>query len=236
MNDPAFDVESNVVSSVRWLSRLSETSIRRLIFVSSGGTVYGLPQSEAIGESHPTNPVNSYGITKLAIEKYVTMYASMYGIDYLILRPSNVYGEGQRLQIGQGVIGVLIDRALRRQELEVWGTGDTLRDYIYVADFVAAVRSLWSYAGPHHIFNVSSGKGHSVTNILEILRRQLSHLPEVRYTPARSFDVPVNVLDSSLLRAETGWEPRLGLEQGVERVIQWLRNEGLAKRYSESPK
>ena len=105
MLDPAYDVESNVVASVRWLSRLPGTGVRRIIFVSSGGTVYGPPQSALVDERHPTDPISSYGITKLAIEKYVAMYAAMSGIDHLILRPSNVYGEGQHLHIGQGIIG-----------------------------------------------------------------------------------------------------------------------------------
>lgn len=225
MADPSYDVESNVAASVRWLSQIGQTSVRRIIFISSGGTVYGKPQRNPIDEQHPTDPISSYGITKLALEKYVAMYAAAAGIDYLILRPSNVYGEGQRLHIGQGVIGVLIDRALRGQELEVWGTGDSLRDYIYIADFIGAVRSLLTYTGSHRIFNVSRGKGHSVQDILEILQRQLGRLPEIKYEPARRFDVPANVLDASLLRAEVGWEPLFSLEEGVARVVQWLRHE-----------
>ncbi|MDX6574895.1 MAG: UDP-glucose 4-epimerase [Blastocatellia bacterium] len=225
MADPSYDVESNVAASVRWLSRLGETSVRKIVFVSSGGTVYGIPQRNPIDEQHPTDPISSYGITKLALEKYVAMYAAAAGIDYLILRPSNVYGEGQRLQIGQGVIGVLVDRALRGQELDVWGTGENLRDYIYISDFVGAVRSLLTYTGSQRIFNVSGGKGHSVKDILKILQNQLDRLPEIRYEPARGFDVPDNVLDASLLHAEVGWEPRISLEEGVARVVQWLRKE-----------
>jgi UDP-glucose 4-epimerase len=223
--DPSYDVESNVAASVRWLSRLEQTSVRKIVFVSSGGTVYGIPQRNPIDEQHPTDPISSYGITKLALEKYVAMYATAAGIEYLILRPSNVYGEGQRLQIGQGVIGVLVDRALRGQELEVWGTGDSLRDYIYIADFISAVRALLTYTGSHRIFNVSGGKGHSLKDILQILRHQLGGLPDIRYKPARGFDVPANVLDASLLRAEVGWEPRVPLEEGVEHVIKWLKKE-----------
>lgn len=225
MADPSYDVESNVAASVRWLSRLGETGVRRIIFVSSGGTVYGVPQSELINERHPTDPICSYGITKLALEKYVAMYAALANVDYLILRPSNVYGEGQHLHHGQGVIGVLTDRALRGQPLEVWGTGESLRDYLYVSDFIGAVRRLWSYAGPQHVFNVSSGEGRSVLDILAILGRQLGALPEVKHVPSRSFDVPVNVLDSSLLRNEVGWEPALRLEEGMAHVIRWLREE-----------
>jgi UDP-glucose 4-epimerase len=225
MQDPAYDVESNVVASVRWLSRLGETAVRRLLFVSSGGTVYGVPQTGLIDENHPTEPISSYGITKLAIEKYVALYSVMNNIQHTILRPSNVYGEGQRLQIGQGVIGVLADRALRRQPLDVWGTGESLRDYLYISDLVAAVVSLISYRGPRHIFNVSSGEGRSVLDILNILRRHLGEISAVTHTPARAFDVPVNVLDSSLLRAETGWKPDIELETGVARVLDWLRRE-----------
>jgi UDP-glucose 4-epimerase len=229
MLDPVYDVESNVVASVRWLSRLPETGVRRLLFVSSGGTVYGLPQSELIDERHPTDPISSYGITKLAIEKYVAMYAEASGVAHVILRPSNVYGEGQRLHIGQGVIGVLADRALRGESLEVWGTGESLRDYLYIGDLVDAVLRLTSYEGARRVFNVSSGRGDSVREILAILQRRLGRPLDITYKPARGFDVPANVLDSSLLRAETGWEPRVNLEDGVARVVRWLER-GLAGR------
>jgi UDP-glucose 4-epimerase len=225
MADPSYDVESNVAASVRWLSRLGETGVRRIIFVSSGGTVYGVPRSKLINERHPTDPISSYGVTKLALEKYVAMYATLTGVDYLILRPSNVYGEGQHLHHGQGLIGVLIDRALRGEPLEIWGTGESLRDYLYIADFISAVRRLLSYEGPQRVFNVSSGEGRSVLDIVGIIGRQLGELPELRHVPSRSFDVPANVLDSALLRKEVGWEPQFGLEQGIARVIQWSHDE-----------
>lgn len=226
MADPAYDVESNVVASVRWLSRLGATGVRRVVFVSSGGTVYGVPRAPLIAEDHPTDPISSYGVTKLAVEKYVALYAALAGVEHLILRPSNVYGEGQRLHIGQGVIGVLADRALRGEPLEVWGTGRELRDYLHVGDLVEAVRRLAGYRGPHRVFNVASGRGRSVLDILGALRAHLGRLPEVRHTPARGFDVPVNVLDPARLREATGWEARTGLDEGVGRVVEWLRGGG----------
>lgn len=234
MRDPAYDVESNVVASVRWLSRLSETDVRKVFFVSSGGTVYGVPERDLIDEGHPTEPISSYGITKLAVEKYVAMYAATCGARHVILRPSNVYGEGQRLHIGQGVIGVLADRALRGEPLEIWGEGKSLRDYLYVSDLVSALVALLDYEGPRHVFNVASGEGRSVLDILEVLRRQLGRLPAVTHTEARSFDVPANVLDYSRLRAETGWRPRVSLEEGVARVLGWLKGEDAAGGARES--
>jgi UDP-glucose 4-epimerase len=223
MAAPSYDVESNVAASVRWLSRLGETGVRRIIFVSSGGTVYGLPQKNIMDENHPTDPICSYGISKLAIEKYLAMYATMAGVDYLILRPSNVYGEGQHQHHGQGVIGVLIDRALHGQPLEVWGTGEHVRDYLYITDLIEALSRLRTYAGPRRVFNVSSGKGYSILDIIEILGRQLGQLPEVKHISPRGYDVPVNVLDSSLLRSEMGWKPRVMLEEGIARLVRWLR-------------
>ena len=223
MKDPAYDISSNVIASVRWLSRLHETKIRRILYVSSGGTVYGLPRTNPIDETHPTDPISSYGITKLAIEKYVALYASMFDIDYCLLRPSNVYGAGQRLHIGQGVIGVLADRVLRGESLELWGTGKSLRDYLYIDDLVAATMALISYTGQHRIFNISSGKGSSVLDLITILRDQLSFTLKIEHKPDRVFDVPANVLDSSRLQTETGWQPRVGLEEGIARTIEWLR-------------
>jgi len=224
MKDPAYDVSSNVLASVRWLARLGETRVRRLFYVSSGGTVYGNPQTQPITEEHPTEPVSSYGITKLSIEKYVAMYANMFSVEYRTLRPSNVYGKGQRLSIGQGVIGVMADRALRGEPLEVWGTGETLRDYLHVDDLVTAMVALLDYRGPHSVFNVSSGKGHSVLDIINTLRNHAGLRVEIKHIPDRGFDVAANVLSSSRLQGETGWAPEVELEAGIARTVGWLRD------------
>jgi UDP-glucose 4-epimerase len=222
MDDPSYDITSNVVASVKWLSHLAETKIRRILYFSSGGTVYGIPRSNPIEEDHPTNPLSSYGITKLAIEKYLAMYASLHGIEHCILRPSNVYGPGQQLDIGQGVIGVMARRALRGEPIEIWGTGESVRDYLYIDDMVAATVALLPYDGPHRVFNVSSGEGFSVLDIIAMLSNKLGSITKV-YKPDRGFDVPVNVLDSSRIRRETGWRPRIPLEEGITRTIRWLR-------------
>jgi UDP-glucose 4-epimerase len=224
MEDPAFDISSNVAANASWLMRLNETKVRRILFVSSGGTVYGNPQTIPIDENHPTNPVCSYGIAKLAIEKYIAMYASMYGLDYCLLRPSNVYGEGQRLNVGQGIIGVLADRALRGENLEIWGTGENLRDYLHVDDLVSALMALLSYRGPHRAFNIASSEGRSVVEIVSLLTEYLKMRPEVIYKPDRGFDVPANVLDSSRLREETGWQPKVDLSEGIARTVDWVRS------------
>ncbi len=224
MDDPAFDISSNVVASAKWLMRLPETKVRRILFVSSGGTVYGIPKTIPINEDHPTDPVCSYGITKLAIEKYLSMYASMFGVEICLLRPSNVYGEGQRLNVGQGVIGVMADRGLRGKPLEIWGTGESLRDYLHVDDMVAAVMLLLDYSGPRQVFNVSSGRGYSVLEIIDILKETLDLPLTISHMADRGFDVPANVLDSSRLRNETGWQPRVDLASGIARSVDWVRS------------
>ncbi|MFN2512401.1 MAG: NAD-dependent epimerase/dehydratase family protein [Pyrinomonadaceae bacterium] len=224
MEDPVFDISSNVVASAKWLMLLPETKVRRILFVSSGGTVYGIPQSIPIDENHPTDPVCSYGISKLAIEKYIAMYASMFGVEFCLLRPSNVYGEGQRLNVGQGVIGVMADRALRGESLEIWGAADNLRDYLHVDDMVSATMSLVDYSGAQRIFNVSSGEGYSVTEIIGKLTRALGFTPQITHKPDRGFDVPANVLDSSRLLGETGWQPTIDMTAGITRTVNWVRS------------
>lgn len=226
MTDSAYDVQSNVVSHVGWLSNLDKTAVKKIIYISSGGTVYGIPQENPICENHPTNPISSYGITKLTIEKYVTMYAGNQGIDYRICRPSNVYGEGQHLHVGQGVIGVFLDRALKATPIDIWGDGTVLRDYLYVEDMVQAIAGLIMYDGDKRVFNISSGRGHSLNEILDIMRRVLNLNPEVRYLPARRFDVPVNVLDHACVTRETGWSPHTDLATGMRYVFEYLQGRG----------
>ena len=224
MQDPAHDVESNVVSCARWLSRLKETRLKRLIYISSGGTVYGVPLYNPITEDHPTEPMCSYGITKLAIEKYTAMYTKLQGIEYRICRPSNVYGEGQRLNIGQGVIGVFLDSALRGKPIEIWGDGTNKRDYLYVADFISALVKLIHHDGDGRVFNISTGKGYSLNDIISAIREDLNIPVEIKYKASRGFDVPVNILDSTHFRVDTGWEPKTNLTDGIRQVYDWLKN------------
>src|SRR5436190_5876583 len=224
MKDPVYDVTSNLRAAVSWLPHLGETGIKSFLYVSSGGTVYGIPRTNPITEEHPTNPISSYGITKLAIEKYVSMYCEMLGIEHRILRPSNVYGEGQRLNIGQGVIGVMADMALRGKPLEIWGTGESQRDYLYVGDLAEAVLSLVRYEGNEHVFNVSSEEGHSVLDIINSLSDSQGLSFDIRHLPDRGFDVPSNILSSERLRGETDWSPRVGWEAGIARTVQWVKS------------
>ncbi len=222
MDDPSYDILTNVVAHATWLSLLRETRLKRIIYISSGGTVYGVPQQLPIKENHPTHPISSYGITKLTIEKYLAMYANMYEIEYRICRPANVYGEWQRLNIGQGVIGVFLERCLKGQPIEIWGDGTTRRDYIYVTDLAQAIVRLIAHEGNSRVFNISSGVGHSLNDIIDIIRDELTIPLSVRYLAARKFDVSVNVLDNTLLRLETGWKPQINIVDGMRRVCKQL--------------
>lgn len=222
MQDPGYDVQSNVVSSVRWISELNRTSIKRLTYISSGGTVYGIPQTNPITEDHPTNPLCSYGISKLSIEKYVLLYGQINGIASTILRPSNVYGEGQKLNINQGLIGVFADRLLREERIEIWGDGTVRRDYLYIGDLISGLLTLIKYQGPYSIFNISTGEGHSILEIVDILTEVMGKKPQLVFKPPRGFDVRVNILSSQRLKEETGWEPRITLKEGIGRYIRWL--------------
>lgn len=223
MDDPEHDVISNIAAAMKWLPYLSQTNVRRIYYVSSGGTVYGLPEQVPIDESHPTNPICSYGITKLALEKYMAMYSAMADIDCYLLRPTNVYGPGQQLHKGQGVISVLSHRILQGEPIEVIGGGESLRDYLYVEDLVRAVMLLLDYTGALRLFNISSGQGQAVKEIIQLLQSQLGYSSRILSTPVRGFDVPVNLLSSARLREETGWSPRVGLEEGIAQTIRWLQ-------------
>jgi len=223
MANPEQDVLGNVASAVSWLSRLGQTGVERVVSVSSGGTVYGVPRYFPIDEEHPTHPISSYGITKLAIEKYVAMYSALANVGHAIVRPSNVYGPGQRTDRGQGIVGVLLDRMMRGEAFDMWGTGRSVRDYLYVDDVVAALVAVIEYRGPVTVFNVSTGVGHSVLEVVETVERHTGCRSTVRHLAARGFDVPANVLTSARLAAETGWTPHTSLDDGIERTVASVR-------------
>lgn len=227
-DDPIYDVQSNLVGTLQMLNAMVAVKVGKIVFISSGGTVYGTPVYLPIDEKHPTDPQVSYGITKLAIEKYLLLFERIYGIKATILRVSNPFGERQRIETAQGAVGVFLHRALTARPIEIWGDGNTIRDYIYISDVAEAFTRAVEYSGPKSVFNVSSGAGTSLNELIGVLEDVLGTPIERRYLPGRPFDVPVSVLSNALAREELGWSPLVPLRGGIIRTAEWVRKE-LAK-------
>lgn len=222
-DDPIYDVQTNVVASLQILNVMVSLKIPRIIFISSGGTVYGAPVSLPIDESHPTNPNVSYGITKLAIEKYLLLYERLHGIKSIILRVSNPFGERQRIETAQGAVGVFMSRALKGLSLEIWGDGSVVRDYIYVRDVAEAFIKALDYTGNFSVFNIGFGSGISLNQLIDKLEIVLGLSIERIYRPSRPYDVSVNILNNQLARQELGWAPSTKIEEGLVRTAEWMK-------------
>lgn len=220
--DPVFDVESNVVSTVRLLNHSVANHLKKIIFVSSGGTVYGTPVEVPISETHPTNPACSYGITKLTIEKYLALFRDLHGLDYTVLRLANPFGEGQRTFSNQGAIAVFLGKALRGESIEIWGDGSVVRDYIHVSDVVNALLLSIAPSNGRHVFNIGSGYGRSLNEVLSTIEEVTRCRVVRRYSEAREFDVKVNILNISKAQYVLGWTPKLSFCDGIYRFARWL--------------
>ena len=216
--DPVSDVNGNLINTIRLLEVMKDSGVRKIIYFSSGGTVYGHPQKTPMEELHPTNPVCSYGIVKLAIEKYLYMYAELYGFTSIILRPSNPYGPGQRRMGVQGFIGTCINMALKGTTLTIWGDGSVIRDYVHVDDVVSAtLKSLKS--DQSNIFNISSGKGYSLNEIVDLVELNTHKKMDIIYKEKRDFDIPEMVLNNSKAEQILGWKPLIDINDGIAQTI-----------------
>jgi UDP-glucose 4-epimerase len=138
-DDPIYDVLSNLVDTIQLLEACVAAKVRKIVFTSSGGTVYGIPETAPIDEDHPTNPTSSYGIVKLAIEKYLGLFHHLYGLDYVALRISYLYGPYQDPKGQQGAISVFLHRVYAGRTINIWGDGGVVRDYLYVSDLMEAL-------------------------------------------------------------------------------------------------
>lgn len=223
--NPVYDVETNVIGTLHMLDEALAARIAKIVFVSSGGTVYGVPHQIPISETHPTEPITAYGIGKLMVEKYLGLYRALHGLDYRVLRLANPFGERQRIPAIQGVITAFLHRALADRPIEVWGDGSVVRDYLYVGDAADALTRVLDYAGPERVINIGSGVGRSVNEIIDAVEIATGHRVERRYLPQRAFDVPANVLDISLARSALAWVPRTGFEQALRRTVTWVKAE-----------
>jgi UDP-glucose 4-epimerase len=220
--NPQADVEDNLINTLALLKAMMELDVRRLVFLSSGGTVYGIPETIPIPEDHPLRPINSYGIVKVAIEQYLAMYLRDGRLSPVIVRASNPYGPRQGHTGVQGVVSTFLRRVMDRHPIEIWGDGSVVRDYFYVEDLarlcVAAGES--SAVGA---FNAGSGKGVSLNELIGAIAKATGATIERIYKPARSVDLPTSILDVSRAEKAFGWSAKVPLVDGLAANWEWLR-------------
>jgi len=216
---PAADVRGNLLNTLELLEMCALKNVRRVIFISSGGTVYG-PIDRKVKEDDPCCPVCSYAIVKRTIEEYLGLYHRLKGLEYLILRVGNAYGAGQTGKKPQGAIGAFLHRIIAGKPIEIWGDGSAVRDFIHVDDVAQAVASVLQYDGPERIFNVGTGKGHSINQAINLIESIVGKKVLHTYCPQNSLDVPINVLDIHRIQCEMGWKPKISLREGIEQVYK----------------
>lgn len=216
--DPVFDILANLPPTVGLLEAARQLRLRKMVVVSSGGTVYGHADRLPLVETSTTNPVSPYGITKLTQEKYALMFQRLHGVPVSIVRPANAYGVGQKPFTGQGFIATAMGAILQQQEVTVFGESGTVRDYIHVADVARGIVAVLENGGVGEIYNIGSGIGRNNREILSAIepiaaRHRLS--VKIRFAQARQFDVSANVLDSAKLTRCSGWEPKENFDAGL---------------------
>lgn len=216
--DPVADIQGNLVGTLTLLSVMRQLGLRRICYFSSGGTVYGNPNTVPVPESHALQPISSYGIVKVAIEQYLGMYQRQGWLDPVIIRPSNPYGPGQRSGGVQGAIAVFLGKAVSGAGVQIWGDGQTIRDYIYIDDLIdLTIRAAQSSHGA--VFNAGSGKGLSLNELCETIRNVTGCELPVEYAPGRTFDVREIVLDVARAHDALGWTACTGIDEGI--LMTW---------------
>ena len=208
------DVAASVTSVVALLTACQTARVARIVFASSGGTVYGVTGPEPIAETAPTDPVSAYGIAKLVAEKLLALSERQGGPRAAIARIANPYGSFQDGARGQGLVAATLHALRAGQPVEVWGDGGIVRDYLHIDDVVRALLLAAAEDGPRGVFNLGSGIGRSIVEVIAGVGEAAGITPRIVHRPARPADVPANVLDCARLRG-LGWVPQVGWAEGL---------------------
>jgi UDP-glucose 4-epimerase len=219
--DMAMDLQQNVAASLALFDVSRVLEARRIVFISTGGTVYGSPEQIPTPETAPTDPITAYGISKLAIEKYLALYERLYGLQYRILRVANPFGPFQVPIKNQGIIAMLISRALNDEIIDIWGDGSAARDYIFVDDVMDALEAAMLDQSDARIFNIGSGQGRSLLEIIDAVERLMNIKLKIAWKPRRSVDVPKSILAIDRARDILKWAPRTPFDEGLEKTLNW---------------
>lgn len=223
-NDPFIDIDTNVRSTIQLLDICAHKDVKRVIFFSSGGAVYGNVDNNNIKETDNLNPISPYGIGKVTIEHYFEYYRQTHNLDYLIYRVANPYGPGQKVNGKQGVIPIFMHKLIENQPITIFGDGEMVRDYIYIDDFVNMVCGTYDKDTKFHIYNIGSGKGTTVNMLIDAIENNHHSKFKKEYTDLSPAIVKRIVLNIDRFVEEFGIEPKVSLEEGMERTWSYVRD------------
>ena len=226
-DNPLKDFVGNLTMGISSLQAAVESGVKKYVIVSSGGTIYGKVTKLPINENGQTNPLSSFGISKLALEKYGLMLNSQKKLNVIIARPGNAYGERQKPYRDLGFVINAIASIIDKKEVTLFGKKGTIRDYLYAADVAGGIVSCLEKGKNGEIYNIGGGIGRSNRDVLATifpLAYAYGLKPKIKVLPPRTFDVPANVLDSGKLTKHTGWTSKISFEEGIKKTWEWYLN------------
>jgi len=219
--DPGYDADVNIVGTLRLLQAGHEHGLQKVLFASSGGAIYGNTAVMPTPETNPTAPISPYGVSKLSIEHYLHYYHEVHGLPYVALRYANVYGPRQNPHGEAGVIAIFAERLLRGESATIYGDGENTRDYVYVSDVVSA--NLAALASDKvGAYNVGTGVETTVNTIFRQINTLTEAGAEERHGEAKAGEQRRSCLNTEKARANFGWQPRVGLDEGLTRTVEFF--------------
>jgi UDP-glucose 4-epimerase len=227
VEDPLFDAKINILGSLNVIQNFVQLPTSNFqppifIFASTGGAIYGEAKKIPTPEDYPADPISPYGIAKLTVENYLKFYKENFGLKFISLRFSNVYGPRQDPKGEAGVVAIFIEKLLKRERPTIFGNGNQTRDFIFVEDVVSACLKAMEYKGEKEIFNIGTGIETSINELYEIISKLLKTKVKPKYAPGKPGDLKRSCLDISLAKRELEWKPKYNLKEGLKKTIEWM--------------
>jgi UDP-glucose 4-epimerase len=228
IEDPIFDTKNNILGSLNVLECTRKCNVKKVVFSSTGGAIYGNSVSNGSDPLIPTpetavpQPSSPYGLAKLTVEKYLEIYRQIYGLDYVALRYANVYGPRQNTKAEAGVIAIFIENLLQEKPCIINGDGKQTRDYVYVDDVVRA-NLLTLENNKTGIYNIGTGTETNVNQIFEKIARTINPKIKAKHAPAIKGELQKSALDWQKIKKDFGWQPKTDLDKGLEITINWFK-------------
>ena len=222
LREPVLDAQLNIMGSLNVIQLSQEHGVKKIIYASTGGAIYGEPEYLPADENHPVNPLTPYGISKHTVEHYLYLYSTIYGLDYTVLRYANVYGPRQDPHGEAGVVAIFTQKMLNGEQPTIFGDGTATRDYVYIGDIVEA-NILALEKGSRGIYNVANNRETSVNEIFDHLKAESGFPQDVIHGPARAGEVYRIFLTNDKIKAGMRWIPKVDMKEGMRRTVEYYR-------------